>query len=116
MDNSQNENNNLAFTRDQAASIIIAGIQAGAIRFPFSGAFDAKHAEEIAERNLGYAYSAEKTSDFLRSMESYAIAQDFANLARKDALYLLMLLQTLTVGISKEESERIIRRATGQMI
>ena len=116
MDNSQNENHNLAFTEEQAASIIIAGIQAGAIRFPFSGAFDAKHAEEIAKRNLGDPSLGEKTPDVLRRMEVYAVAEDFANLARKDALYLLTLRQTLTEGVSKEEAERIIRRATGQMI
>lgn len=104
---SPNKEHNLAFAPEDAVQIILAGINTGAIKFPFTGSFDKEKAEEILKRTLGEARSGERTEDRIRSDISYTLAYEFANLARKDAIYLLTLFQTLVVGLTEKEAEGI---------
>ncbi len=108
---SQNENKNLAFERDDAVQLIIAAVQSGAIKLPFSAAFHAEKLDKLLKQELNRSLGGYLPADYLRSMEGKYLACEYADIARKDALYLLTLLQTLVVGITKEEAEKINRVA-----
>ncbi|WP_288345053.1 hypothetical protein [uncultured Duodenibacillus sp.] len=108
---SPNKDDNLAFTHAEAVQIILAGINTGAIKFPFTGSFSKEKAEEMLKGTLCQARSGERTEERFREDVGYALSYEFANLARKDAIYLLSLLQTLVVGLTKEEAEGITARA-----
>lgn len=95
-----------AFTKEQAVRIIIAAIENKAIDFPFSKGLNTKRVEELIERQK---FSTNKHELTLRSFETCAIAYELAGLARRDALYLLTLLEALTTPLTEKETNNISR-------
>ena len=110
MSESADKNPN-AFTPEEATQIIIAGIQARVIRFPFTVSFDKTTAETILEKNLHRAAVHENSEEFLRNLDGQTVAGIFATLARRDALFLLTLRKTLIEGLTQEEADRIVSQA-----
>nr|DAR05280.1 MAG TPA: hypothetical protein [Caudoviricetes sp.] len=106
-----------AFTTDEAAKIIIAGIENGAIHFPFLQAFDQEKLQEFAKgdfrkRNLS-GVSREKA---INEATDNRFASQLGFLARMDALYLLSLRQMLITGLTEEEAKRIIDMAASRFM
>lgn len=98
----------VALDKNQAMQVIIAAIQAGAIRFPFSGGLN----ETSVLANFRGKHKGEKPGDitydeFIRSAKVSAVAQEVAGLARFDALYILTIYEALTTGLTKKEADRI---------
>ena len=100
-----------AFERDEAIQIIIAGLQSGAIILPFTKAFDTSLANKFFNQKQN-SVNSQWTVEFVRGAEGRAIAATFADIARRDALYLLTFFHTLVVGLSEEEAQRIVDIAT----
>lgn len=101
------EEKGVALNEDQALRLILAAIEAGAIRFPFSGGLNvnsllSKYREKVRNKPEGVPFE-----EFVRSAHVAEVAHEVTGLARFDALYILTLYKTLTVGLTKKEADRI---------
>lgn len=102
------EEKGVALHEDQALRLILAAIEAGAIRFPFSGGLNEASVLEKFREMLKNERPGEITyEEFIRSAEVSAVANRVAGLARFDALYILTLYEALTTGLTKKEADRI---------
>ncbi len=108
---SENQVNPIAFTKSEAIQVIIAGIQSGAIKFPFSNALNDQKIDQLIKTRMNNCVDNFPREVLLKRIEGLTIANECATLARRDALYLLTLLTTLTQGITEKEAESIIRTA-----
>lgn len=102
-----------AFATDEAADIIIAGIESGAIGFPFLQAFNQERFQNSVKGDLkevppGQAdIFGQKVNEAIRNK----LPSMLGYLARADAMYLLCLRQTLITGLTEEEAERVVSAA-----
>lgn len=102
------EEKGVAFDHDPALQIILAAIQAGAIRFPFSGGLNETSVlAKFREKHKGEKPGDITYDEFIRSAKVSAVAQEVAGLARFDALYILTIYEALTTGLTKKEADRI---------
>lgn len=96
-----------AFTPDQAAEIIVAAINAGALKLPFVAAFNRQKFEECVQQYVRNDFSARPDEDVMRAAEAYGAAREMAAMARADALYLLTLRESLVNGLTQKKAELI---------
>ena len=98
----------VAFDKEDAMRIIITAIENGAIRFPFSGGLDVDSVLAKFRKELKNEKPDDITYDeFIRSAKVSAVAYEIVGLARFDALYLLALYETHTIGMTEKEAGRI---------
>ncbi len=109
---SDNHEKIIAFKKEEAIQLIIAAIQAGAISFPFSKSLNDEKINNLIKSRMSSCLDNLPRAELLRRIEGVTIAAECAALARRDALFILTLLTTLTHGITEEEAQRIIRTAT----
>ena len=108
---SQNaDNHRAAFNREDAVQLIIAGIAAGTLNFPFSKGLNA---ESLIQRVQDRRKQTEPVTheDVLLGRFQKEVAAEAAQLARLDAIYFLTLQQTLMDGLTEKEAQRIAQVA-----
>lgn len=108
---SQNaDDHRAAFNREDAVQLIIAGITAGTLDFPFSKGLNA---ESLIQRVQDKRKETEAITapDVLLGRFQKEAATEAAQLARLDAIYFLTLQQTLMDGLTEKEAERIAQVA-----
>ena len=110
---SQNtDDHRAAFTREDAAKLIIAGVQSGTLSFPFSNGGNAKaileRIQKLREQNPTLA------KEDVLTLYGKEVAFQVAARARLDAVYFLTLQQQLMTGLTQEEADRI-RKATSNL-
>lgn len=107
-----------AFATDEAADIIIAGIESGAIGFPFLQAFNQERFQNSVKGDLKEVPPGQ--ADIFEQKVNEAIRNKLPSmlgyLARADAMYLLCLRQTLITGLTEEEAKRIIDMAASRFM
>ena len=99
-----------SFNREDAAQLIIAGIAAGTLNFPFSKGLNA---ESLIQRVQDRRKETEPvtSADVLQGRFRQEVADQTALLARLDAVYFLTLQQALMDGLTEKEAERIAQVA-----
>ena len=114
MSNQNINSNNVTsavFTREEAVKIIIAGIENQAIRFPFTNAIELDDVNKTVScilQSRDGRFNNRVTEERLRDADTYAIGHALQDLARKDALYLLAMLNTLTTPLSDNELKQLM--------
>ena len=98
-----------AFTREEAVKLIISLVENKVIGLPFTQCFNAERVANNAERYVRQSahIGTKVTEALLREADTYAIGNELENLARKDGIFLLALLQTLTEGLTENERSQI---------
>ena len=97
----------VALDQDNAVRIIVAAIEAGQIRLPFSGSLDReKILEEIRDRVSRNVEGSRE--ERVQKISPVQVAKAVAGLARLDALYILTIYETLRAGLTKKESDDIL--------
>lgn len=103
---SQNaDDHRAAFNREDAVQLIVAGITAGKLDFPFSKGLNTESLLNRA-KDLCKQAGLEVSDATVAKFRKDAIAAT-ALAARLDAVYFLTLQQTLMSGLTEEEAQRI---------
>lgn len=105
------ESKSISFSKEEAVRLVIAGVESGALGFPFSKAFTTDGFHKRVKDGLDNARMRGRDIDdnVLREHESYEIATAYATLARRDALFFLALVNALVTGITETEADSIFR-------
>lgn len=98
----------IALDKDPALQVILAAIQAGAIRFPFSGELSQERILKKIRDRIDRDTSGTPRSALFQSVAAEEVAGEVAGLARLDALYILTIYETLRSGLTEEEAEGIV--------
>lgn len=102
-----NQDNQHAFTADEATRIIVAAIEAKAITFPFLTAFNSSSEFFRALTNADSDNLGLNASRAIETARLNGVCAKAGYVAKMDAAYLLSLRETLINGLSEEDAKTI---------